>query len=205
MEKLKFFTLLTLTILATTIWGCKEDSQSPRTVIIAGDPEGATYFSDLMEPDSMIFNSIHSSSRDFDLDNDGVMDITITSMRDTIYDAGIAITETRQLAIRGTDPENNVVFISTLGQETHIYGRGQVINRNNAIWTALQEDPILMAGSTQNLLNGQTEITGNWNSMTAVCLGFLLPRDEEWLAWLELTVRNVDNFYYNDHAAYILD
>ena len=204
--KMRSNCLMLLFFAGVVFISCDDDGGSgTRSVIIAGDPEGAAFFSELAEPDTMIYTKVHTATRDFDLDDDGRMDITIISERDTIYDAGLAVRTTRQLSIVATDPQDNPLFVSTLNQLVRIYGRGIVINLNNSIWTALTSTPMILASSDQDLTSGQTDIGGNWNSTIQQSMGFLLPGDPEIMAWLELSVLGIDSYVYHDHASFTLD
>ena len=198
--------LIFLVVMTTVIiMGCKDDDGAERTIIIAGDPEGAFYYSDIPEPDTMIFSGIHMTTRDFDLNNDGVMDISFVAERDTTLDGDTPSSTTKALRIRATDPSDNPVFISTLGDDVRAYSRGQVINRNNAIWTTLTATPLVLTEIEQNLTSGQTDETGNWNGLREQCIGFILPQSPEIMMWFEMGVLNGDSWIYNDHAAFTLD
>lgn len=200
--------LLLMVISTIALSGCNgDDDDAVRTIIIAGDPEGADFFSDLPEPDTMLFTNIHVTPREFDINNDGVMDVTFIAERDTVTDGGIPVRAVRKLSIRATDEESNIpVFVSTLDNLVRVYGRGLVINRNNALWTTLRnETPLVLAGLDQDLTTGQTDQSGNWNALREACIGFLMPSDPEVMVWFEISVLGADNWIYNDHAAFTLE
>lgn len=206
---MKRYPFLLLVMLGTIAFsGCNgDDDDAVRTIIISGDPEGADFYSDLPEPDTMLFTNIHVTTREFDINNDGVMDVTFIAERDTIVDGGTPVRAVRKLSIRATDEENNVqVFVSTLNGQVRAYGRGMVINRNNAIWTTLREEmPLVLAGLDQSLTSGQTDESGNWNALMEHCIGFLMPSNPEVMTWFEIDVLSADSWVYHDHAAFTLE
>ena len=205
--KTYLYTVAILAVLALA-WACNDNAEPSRTSIVAGVTDEASFFSDLAEPDTMINDGIHSTTMALDIDGDGTDDLLIVSAMDTIYDMNNNPERAlKQLHISAAQSNTDQIRVAATGPLTsRMYGRGQVISRNETLWVNLDSDAFILAGSDQDLTTGQSVIIGNWNGANREFLGLLLQKGgSELLAWVELSVISFDNYVYFNHCSYNLD
>lgn len=151
--------------------------------LVMGQSEGVGVFhTGLEDPLVLARDAVHSNVRELDLNNDGVIDIAIRAFEEFGGNPkGLTITTTN---------DSTRVLMNASGQVTPLE-EGDVITIESTTWTMVDQSPLAV-------LEGGTT-TGVWNMagrrFVAVRMDIGISR---FLAWIELSVEDYDNYsFYN--------
>ena len=147
------------------------------------------------------------TTREVELDGQPGADLLIVAEMDTIFDAmDRPVSATKSLSLRAADGAEPVSVAITGIQDVRSYGKAQFITFNNTAWLLVDENPIVLAASNQDLTSGQSIVQGEWNGLKQQFMGLLLQRSgNEFISWVELSVLSFDNYVFHNCATFELD
>jgi len=180
-------TLGLLAILAVTFLACGGDDDGggitdEQRQLVMGQSEGVgLFFTGLTDPLVLARDEVHSNVREFDLNSDGVIDISIRAFQEFSGNKGLTIS---------TENDSTVVSLTT---DTVIKAleEGDIVTLTTETWGAADQLPLAVSES------GNT--TGVWNMLGRRYVAVRMDiGNSRFLAWIELSVEDFDNYsFYN--------
>lgn len=199
--------------LAAIVIACREDIieyTDEEIFIRTGQVTDALYFSDMVQPDSIVIDAGHEDVRRMDLNHDGMFEFEIVSEEDTIIikdsDKNFRAYHIKSLHLKKLR-EDILVSVESIeypGYLNVIQGNS-ILNFESQIWKTLDSVKVLCYWE-KNLLNGFSYYDGLWNNKRNKYFAVNYQHEDRTIiAWIELSVIDFDNYILHNYASFILE
>lgn len=189
LKLLPLFTLLVLTL------SCDSDdgpafTQEQRQLIMGDDGEGIRSLG-LTTPIVIERDDVHSNLRELDMDQNEELDLTIRAYQDFFGDKGLVISTVNE----ETSAE---VLVNADGLVNPLNG-GDIITFEEGSWQSVEEAALAVYSSADQ------STTGLWNGLSNKFVAFRMQDgNTRYLAWIELSVSDHDNYSFHNYGIKIV-
>lgn len=185
----------TLLLPITLIFACDNDdgpgiTQEQRQLIMGDTGEGVLVLG-LQSPITVERDDVHSNLRELDMDRNEIDDVVIRSFQDFFGSKGLEISTTNSAA-------NAQVAVDAEGL-VKPYNQGDAVEFESETWMSVEEAPLAVFDASNQ------ESTGLWNGTTSKYVAFRMQiNNTRFLAWIELSVSDYDNYSFHNYGIKIV-
>jgi uncharacterized protein YcfL len=191
MNKISFaFLLLPILIIA-----CSSDEPTgfsdEQRQLIMGDTGNGVLTLGLQAPITINRDDVHLNLRELDMDGNSDVDVSILSYQDFFGDKGLLISTPNSLAKAQVAVDSDG-FVRP-------YAAGETIQFESETWLSVEEAPLAV------FVASDQSSTGLWNGTSNQYVAFRMQiENTRFLAWIELSVSDYDNYSFHNYGIKIV-
>lgn len=185
----------TLILPVTLIFSCNSDdgpgiTQEQRQLIM-GDTGAGVLVLGLQSPITINRDDVHSNLRELDMDSNGDLDVTILSYQEFFGNKGLVLSTVNSAA-------NAQVAVDGDGL-VKPYNAGDAVEFESETWVSVEEAALAVFDAASQ------SSSGLWNGTTSKYVAFRMQIDNtRFLAWIELSVSDYDNYSFHNYGIKIV-
>lgn len=184
-----------LLIVSLFILSCESDNGPTITdeqrQLIMGDDGAGVRLLGLEGPITIERDDIHSNLRELDLDQNNDIDLILRAYQDFFGDKGLVISTANEAT-------NAEVLVNADGFVVPLNG-GDIIRFEEGTWDSVEEAPLAVYDPTSR------STTGLWNGLDNRFVAFRMQDgNTRYLAWIELSVSDHDNYSFHNYGIKIV-
>lgn len=187
------FTLLS--ILSFTLLACSSDdgpsiTPEQRQLIMGDDGDGILTLG-LESPITIARDDVHSNLRELDLDQNDLIDIAILAYEEFAGDKGLIVST--------PNTDNDAELIVNENGMVIPLTSGEIVKFDEGTWAAVNEAALAVFNASDN------STAGLWNGLDNRFIALRMQNNNtRYLAWVELSVSDHDNYSFHNYGIKIV-
>jgi len=193
--RMKLYKFTYLILFSLLFSSCESDNgptitEEQRQLIMGDDGAGVRLLG-LAGPISIERDDVHSNLRKLDLDQNNALDVVIRAYQDFFGEKGLVIST--------VNTETNAeVLVNEEGFVVPLNG-GDIVRFEEGTWETVEEAPLAVYDPTSQ------RTTGLWNGLDNRFVAFRMQDgNTRYLAWIELSVSDHDNYSFHNYGIKIV-